>query len=70
MSTVTPLYQRLREKREKAGITRQALAARLGAAYTTVWRWENGDVVPAPAALAGWKAVLELLVREKGKVRA
>lgn len=63
------LYERLRKKREGAGITRQALASRLGAAYTTVWRWENGAVAPEPAALAGWKAVLDILVREKGRTK-
>lgn len=40
--------ERLQQARERAGLSRVALAAVAGVSYGTVWRWETGAVrIPA-----------------------
>lgn len=48
---------RIRALRRRLGLTQAALAARLGASYVSVNRWENGQT--RPTALA-WRRLLEL----------
>lgn len=33
--------EHLRERRERLGLTQEQLAAELGVAVNTIWRWEN-----------------------------
>jgi transcriptional regulator with XRE-family HTH domain len=43
---------RLREYRERAGLTQQELADRCGLSRFQISRWETGQARPEPAALA------------------
>ena len=36
------ISEKIRELREKAGLTQEELADRVGVQRNTVWRWENG----------------------------
>lgn len=42
---------RIRQLRERLGLTQEKLATRLGVAFPTVNRWENGHTQPSPLAL-------------------
>lgn len=44
--------------REQLGLTQEKLAARLGVAFPTVNRWENGHTQPSPLALRQIEALL------------
>jgi predicted ATPase len=44
---------RVRALREQAGLTQSQLAGRLGVAFATVNRWENGHTAPSAALLSG-----------------
>lgn len=37
--------------RERLGLSQTELAERVGVVYSTVWRWETGQVEPSPLAL-------------------
>lgn len=50
--------QRIRLMRERLGLTQEKLAARLGVAFPTVNRWENGHTQPSPLALKQIEALL------------
>lgn len=52
----------IREVRLRAGLTQEKCAARLGVAFPTLNRWENGHSRPSPLALRQ----IETLVRELG----
>jgi DNA (cytosine-5)-methyltransferase 1 len=52
--------------RERAGISIDALAPRIGYSVATIYRWERGEAPPRQAALA----VLEELVRGRGVAAA
>jgi transcriptional regulator with XRE-family HTH domain len=52
---------RLREWRERAGLTQQALADKCGLSRFQISRWETGEAKPEPASL-------EPLVRGLGEV--
>jgi len=41
----------VKELRRKLGISRDALARKLGVSYKTVYLWERGKVKPSPLAL-------------------
>lgn len=49
---------RIRLLREQLGLTQEKLAARLGVAFPTVNRWENGHTQPSPLALRQIEALL------------
>lgn len=42
----TATCPRLADFRRAAGLTQQDVADRLGRHLMTVWRWDNGEVVP------------------------
>lgn len=50
---------RIRLLRERLGLTQEKLAARLGVAFPTVNRWENGRTQPSPLALRQIEALVE-----------
>jgi transcriptional regulator with XRE-family HTH domain len=50
---------RIRLLRERLGLTQEKLAARLGVAFPTVNRWENGHTQPSPLALRQIEALVE-----------
>jgi len=45
------IANRIRFIRETLGLTQEKLATRLGVAFPTVNRWENGHTQPSPPAL-------------------
>lgn len=51
---------RLRREREDAGVTLNAIAAELGLARTTVWRYEGAAYVKAPTT-ARYRAALQAI---------
>ncbi|WP_026734036.1 helix-turn-helix domain-containing protein [Fischerella sp. PCC 9605] len=48
----------VRELRQLMALSQEQFAARLGVAYSTINRWENGHMQPSPLALKQIKAVL------------
>lgn len=48
----SPIGERITQAREAAGLDRPAFAAALKLAYETAWRYEAGERVPRPEALA------------------
>lgn len=52
----------IRELRTRLGLTQEKFAARLGVAFPTINRWENGHTKPSPLALRQ----IELLMAEVG----
>jgi transcriptional regulator with XRE-family HTH domain len=55
---MTPL--RLREWRERRGLSLRALAERAGVGYVTVWRIEHGELSPTVAMLEKLARALDL----------
>ena len=53
----------IRELRKRLGLTQEKFAARLGVAFPTINRWENGKAKPSPLAMQK----IEELVREMGQ---
>jgi putative transcriptional regulator len=50
----------VRDVRKRLGLTQEKFASRIGVAFPTVSRWENGRTVPSPLAFHK----LEEVVRE------
>lgn len=50
---------RLRQLRERLGLSQQGLARRLGVARVTVTRWENGTRRPSKVAALALRSVIE-----------
>ena len=48
---------RIRQYRDRLGLTQGELAARLGVSFATVNRWENGQTKPSPLA---WQRLIRL----------
>lgn len=48
----------VKQIRSRLGLTQEKLAAKLGVAFPTVNRWENGRVRPSPLALRTLRDVL------------
>src|SRR5262249_20199349 len=46
--------------RKAAGLTQEALAARVGVERTTVYRWESGETTPMPMLRPGLAQLLRL----------
>lgn len=51
----------IRELRQLIGLSQEQFAARLGVAFCTINRWENGRMQPSPLALKQIKAMLNEL---------
>ncbi|HEX8112051.1 MAG TPA: helix-turn-helix transcriptional regulator [Kofleriaceae bacterium] len=49
---------RLRDERQRAGLSRMELAARLGRRWSTIERYERDEAVPSALALGGLAHVL------------
>ena len=44
------IYEKVKEFREKTGLTQEELAEKMGVQRNTVWRWENGKAkISAPS---------------------
>ena len=54
----------LRERREEAGATREALCEIIGVRANTLYRWETGRVQPCHAMGRAWAAAVERLEAE------
>lgn len=50
--------QLVRSLRQQLGLTQEKLAARLGVAFPTINRWENGHSHPSPLALRQIESLL------------
>jgi transcriptional regulator with XRE-family HTH domain len=61
MKAVTNWSGLIRELRERMGLTQEKFAARLGVAFPTINRWENGHAHPSPLALRQIQALLQEL---------
>jgi transcriptional regulator with XRE-family HTH domain len=46
-------------KRKELGMTRAEFAAAMHVDYTTVWKWENGKMLPDPSRLTQLAHVLK-----------
>jgi len=53
--------------RKAAGLTQEALAARVGVERSTVYRWETGETTPLPMLRPGLAQLLRL---ENGQLSA
>ena len=62
MNPQTNISQRIRELRERTGLTQEKFAARLGVTFPTINRWENGRARPSPLAMQK----IEELLRSMG----
>ena len=58
------LGMRMRRAREKAGMTQEMLAERVGVSRTAVARWESGDIEPTITHLAQSALVLHVSADE------
>jgi len=56
------LGQRIREARKKAGLSQEGLARKLGVAFATINRWENGK---QPRGL--YREAIERWLKEAGE---
>ena len=63
MKEVTDISKLVRETRSRLGLTQEKFAARLGVAFPTINRWENGKAKPSPLALQR----IEEILRNMGK---
>ena len=63
MNPKTDISQRIRELRERTGLTQEKFAARLGVTFPTINRWENGRAKPSPLAMQR----IEELLRSMGE---
>jgi transcriptional regulator with XRE-family HTH domain len=59
---MTPL--RLRDWRERRGLSLRGLAERAGVGYVTVWRIEHGELSPTVAMLEKLAGALGIAVRD------
>jgi hypothetical protein len=59
-----PPLDELRARREELGLSRPALAARLGVHVTAIEKWEYGNVVPALQRIGPWLEALGLERRD------
>ncbi len=59
----------VRTLRRRMGLTQEKLAARLGVAYPTVNRWENGRAKPSPLAMKQIEDLLGSLGNEGQRLR-
>ena len=62
------LDQLITKHREKAGLTMQQAADELGVAMSTIWRWENGKVLPTPKYLRLFAHVIKLTESQTGNL--
>jgi transcriptional regulator with XRE-family HTH domain len=63
--TLTPVTTlRLREWRERRGLSVRGLADRAGVSFPTVWRIERGEMSPTVAMLEKLAAALGIAVRD------
>ena len=53
---------RIRELRERLGISQSELARRMGVKHTFVIQWETGKAMPAAAKLPKLAAILEVAI--------
>jgi len=51
MSSQVDMAQMVRELRGRLGLTQEKFAAKVGVAFPTINRWENGRARPSPLAL-------------------
>ncbi|MBW1987880.1 MAG: helix-turn-helix transcriptional regulator [Deltaproteobacteria bacterium] len=51
MSSQVNMAQMVRELRGRLGLTQEKFAAKVGVAFPTINRWENGRARPSPLAL-------------------
>ena len=51
MSSQVDMAQMVRELRGRLGLTQEKFAAKVGVAFPTINRWENGRGRPSPLAL-------------------
>lgn len=58
MKTETNWSRLVHELRERMGLTQERFAARLGVAFPTINRWENGHAQPSPLAQGRIQTVL------------
>ena len=63
MNPQPDISQRIRELRERTGLTQEKFAARLGVTFPTINRWENGRAKPSPLAMQK----IEELLRSMGE---
>jgi transcriptional regulator with XRE-family HTH domain len=54
----------VRDVRKRLGLTQEKFASRLGVAFPTVSRWENGRTVPSPLAFRQLEGVLREMEEE------
>jgi len=57
-------FCRIKELRERLGISQSELARRMGVKHPSVVQWENGEAMPAAAKLPRLAAVLECTIDE------
>ena len=48
LATITP--ERIRQLRQRLGMTQEQFAAKIGVTFSTVNRWERGKAAPSPLA--------------------
>jgi len=69
VSRETDMGQLVRELRQRMGLTQEKLAARLGVAFPTINRWENGRAKPSPLAMKQIEDLLRSLGNEGERLR-
>lgn len=52
--------KRIRCAREKRGMSREELAAKLGCSAQSIWRWERGEVKPLRAFRRKLEEILDV----------
>lgn len=69
MSRETDMGQLVRELRQRMGLTQEKFAAKLGVAFPTINRWENGRAKPSPLAMKQIEDLLRSLGNEGQRLR-
>ena len=54
---------KLKELRRRLKLTQEALAHKLGVSFTSVNRWENGQIQPSPLAKSKIEELFELSIK-------
>lgn len=60
MKTIGKFGNKLKELRERAGLTQKQLAAQMGMAACTISQYENQERIPSPSSVIKMSAVLHV----------
>jgi DNA-binding XRE family transcriptional regulator len=60
------LIRYMADARERHGVSRGTLAARIGVSPVTLWRWETGVSLPRRPSIEAWAKRVSRMIRGRG----